>query len=225
MTALFAHVNGHRAMIAADTRRVDPAGMIPPMTVRKISCWANCIPFAGTGNGPRLDQIAMGMLTYQHEYTPDESGFLNAFEKYRAIVYAQATSGTSISTSVPKLVIGTVLAAVPAMNGNKERILSLDFATGNVVMLQGAIASDGTHQTVFQAIANATFQQHCGPAGLAGDIWSGDAISQAAAIDPAAVSLLFDIVSTGPAANGNWVSHHMRCAAPPVIPVEEFHLP
>ena len=225
MTALFAHVNGNRALIAADTRRVDPGNMFPPMTVRKISCWANCIPFAGTGNGPRLDKIAMGMLKYQHDYTPDEAGFLDAFEKFRAFVYAEATSGTTIATSVPKLVAGTVLAAVPAMNGNKEHILSLDFATGHDVVLQGNVASDGTHQAAFQAIASATFQQHCSPAGIAGDVWSGDAISQAAAIDPVAVSLLFDIVSTGPAAGGNWISHHMRCAAPPGTPAEEFHLP
>ena len=193
------------------------------MTVRKISCWANCIPFAGTGNGPRLDKIAMGMLKTQHDYTPD-SGFLDAFEKFRAFVYAEATSGTTIAaTSQSSWPVRS--SPRPCDEWQQRDNLSLDFATGHDVVLQGNVASDGTHQAAFQAIASATFQQHCSPAGIAGDVWSGDANSQAAAIDPVAVSLLFDIVSTGPAAGGNWISHHMRCAAPPGTPAEEFHLP
>jgi hypothetical protein len=63
MTAIFAYVSGERALMAAGTLRVDPLGAFTNQTVGKVLCWANCIAFAGAGNGPRIATLAIQMLT------------------------------------------------------------------------------------------------------------------------------------------------------------------
>ena len=100
MTAIFAHVNGDRALIAADTLRVDPLGLFAPQTATKLFSFANCVVFAGAGNGPRLERLAKAVVADEGSASPDEAGFIAAFQKHQAAHYAAATSSGQLPDQV-----------------------------------------------------------------------------------------------------------------------------
>lgn len=225
MTAIFAYVGGERALMAADTLRVDPAGFFPNQTVAKIFCWANCISFGGAGNGPRIATLANAMIADQSSFSPDEAGFLGAFRKYQPLVYAQATSGTSVMTRLPSLTTGTLLAAVPKMNGNGEHIFELDFATGSVTRLTGQISAQGANPAALLAIGLAAHSARHAPTGLPADLWSGQCIAEAVIAYPRAIGFPYDILATERDSLGAWIAHTVRYAAPPTVANPLFHIP
>lgn len=224
MTAIFAHVTRERALLAADTLRIDPLGLFGDRTVGKLFCWANCIPFGGAGNGPRLAKLATTMIENQGEFTPDEAGFLAAFTKYQSLVYADATSGKGVVTSVASLTTGTLLASVPAMGGYGEHILKLDFATGSATTLPDRVAAEGTDANALTTIAATAFHKTHGSTGLPGDRWAGEAISQSVTSFPNAIGFPFDIIVTERDASGTWVAHSARFANVPAAANPHFHM-
>jgi hypothetical protein len=210
VTAIFAYVSGGRALLAADTLRVDPAGLFPNQMVGKIYCWANCIAFAGAGNGPRIATLANQMISAQGDFSPDEDGFLDSFRKYQPLVYGQATSGTSVMTRMPSLSTGTLLAAIPAMGGKSEHILQLDFVTGSVRQRLGRLAAEGTDSAALLSIGSAAQIALQKPTGLPGDLWARRCIAEAVGVYPKAIGFPFDILTTEQESNDVWIAHMAR---------------
>jgi hypothetical protein len=170
---------------------------------------------AGAGNGPRLNRLASDMLANQSNYTPEEAGFMAAFQAFQPTHYTNATSGTSVATSVPRLTQGTFLVAVPEMNGSPAKLFELDFAQGTRRDLPLNVAAQGTNPQLFLQIAQRAVVTHSAAAGLAGDLWAGDCVNQAIAAYSQAVGLPFDVFVTGPSGSGGWLAHHQRFAAVP----------
>jgi hypothetical protein len=225
VTAIFAYVSGERAPMAADTLRVDLAGLFPNQTVGKVFCWANCIAFGGAGNGPRISILANEMIKAQGSFSPDEAGFLDAFRTYQPPVYAQATSGTSVMTRMPNLTTGTLLAAIPAMGGETQHILELDFVTGSVTRLTGQLAAQGTDPAALLAISSTVQSALQTATGLPGDLWVGRCIAQAVVAYPKAIGFPFDILATERDSRGTWIAHTARFATAPTVANPLFYIP
>ena len=212
MTAIFAHVKGQRAIIAADSLRVDPMGWLPSQNVLKVFHWADRILFAATGNGPRLERLARDVIGEQASTSPDEAGFLAAFHKHQAAHYAAATSGMSLATKLPGFAQGSYLVAVPELNGVPAHLFELDFATGTQTSLNSNIWAQGTDPVAFQAIAQSAFSNYSIGATVPGDLCGSECIRQAVSMHPQAVGLPFDVAISTLSGNGSYsvrISRHL----------------
>lgn len=164
------------------------------------------------------------MIAAQGSFSPDEAGFLDAFRMYQPMVYAQATSGTSVMTRLPNLVTGTLLAAIPAMGGESEHILELDFVTGSIRRLTGQLAAQGTDPAALLAISSAIQSALQVSTGLPGDLWAGQCIAEAVIAYPKAIGFPYDLLATEMDSLGTWIAHTARFATESTVANPLFHI-
>jgi hypothetical protein len=225
VTAIFAYVNGPYALIAAHIKRADPMGLFPAQIVQKVHCWANCIPFACTGNGANMDKLASAMLNAQSNYSPDETGLVAAFHSVRPGLYATATNGSTVASKVPSLAKGTLLVAVPEHQGEAAHIFELDFATGARNNLFLDLAAQGTNPAAFLTIALMAFDRHTAVRPFAGDIWAATCIDFAVKTCSRHVGWPFDVVITRPNGSGGFMNHQQQFTTAPTAGHPTFAIP
>ena len=227
VTAIFAYVKGSCAVVAADSYRADPSGMLGPKTVNKAYCWADRIPFACTGNGALMSKLATDMIALSTKYPSNEFGFRAAFQRARTAISSAAplaAPGSPIATGIPALKGGTILASIPEEDGTAARILELNFDNGNIWPHPCDLTAQGADPEAFRTIGLIKYNEHKGPTGLACDVWAVESIALASDICARHVSLPCDVIITRPDSTGRYVSQHEHFHRIPVTPNAAFKL-
>lgn len=194
MTAVFAFVFDDKAVVATDTLRVDPSGLLPDRTVQKSYCFKGLIPFGGAGTGAYLEKVADLMVFNESRHTRDRAGFLAAFEEARVAILEILRADPD-----PKKMAAahfTVLAAIPA-SATPAEILRLDFHSGKVTQEPTPFAAEGTMVEAFTGIAETVLATWASPV-LESDALALECVRQALALCPQHVGWPMDLrVSDG----------------------------
>lgn len=201
MTAIFAYVTADIAFIAGDTLRVDPSGLLPPMTICKIHYWSESVIFGQAGSQHQSSMISE-MKLKKKQYTDPKTGniyfddsehwLFQSFNSCQSIHYPRA-----LAASGPILSQGSVFVASPNPAGE---LFCYDFASGSRSIIGGSIAAGGTNPALFLGSA----QRHMTTLGAAGskslplDQWAKMCLTDAIAACPATVGWPADLLISRP---------------------------
>lgn len=149
MTAIFAFAERDVTFVASDTKRGLSVG--GSFTARKTQVWDERTLIAQTGFGEGLQRLVGEMLARQHVHPSfvQPGGAAASFEIVRAfrLEYERHHAKTASAVGGTLVVVEGGYLTTPAS------ITTLDWTTGNPVVISGPVHGNGSNPNAFQRIA------------------------------------------------------------------------
>jgi len=225
MTAIFAYTNGQHALIASDSLRADPLGLLPTRAVQKIYAWSPKVLFGQTGTGDALDELANAMLDNKCNFDSDVGGFCDAFNRHRPTILKSNRDKAGRTEARKNLVRGVLLVVVPKTTTCCAQIFSLDFVTGERKELNSRLATEGSVPKEYEIAAKKQLDNFVqNGTSLPSDVWAANCINEAISICPKFVGWPMKMIFSYPNSCGEH-SHIEKCIENlPIVPDRNFSI-
>lgn len=172
MTAIFAFADHGVAFVAADTRRTPAGKPNHHFTAPKFYRWSDEVLLAQSGEAHALTLLILKMLR-SAPLLPSDAEFIASFTQLRGRFWRVAERLYG-SQPPPR---GNVLVVTGGQSGS--RITSVDFQSGDAVVIPNNHHAEGSDPTAFQAIATQRLSQFSSAAGVQLDGWGASCIADA----------------------------------------------